>query len=116
MEPFWSFTAFKICSFKINCFKAPTNNANWNIDAYNRYFSQCLADSESDEEMEPLYIPEIPNRILWLQYTNENSVWISMGGYDAGYIYEFQFDKALPMKCTAIKNATDTEITTYLYL
>lgn len=39
-----------------------------------------VADSESEEELEPLYIPEVPNKILWLMYTEDKTIWLSMAG------------------------------------
>lgn len=43
-----------------------------------------LADSESEEELEPLFIPEVPNKILWLRYNKEELIWVCVAGYDAG--------------------------------
>uniref|UniRef100_A0A6P7FPY4 Cilia- and flagella-associated protein 44-like n=1 Tax=Diabrotica virgifera virgifera TaxID=50390 RepID=A0A6P7FPY4_DIAVI len=39
-----------------------------------------LADSESEEELEPLHIPEVRNRILWMRYTPDQTIWVSMAG------------------------------------
>lgn len=39
-----------------------------------------LADSESEEELEPLHIPEVPNNIIWLKYTRAGTIWLSMAG------------------------------------
>lgn len=74
-----------------------------------------IADSDSDEELEPIYIPPIPNRVLWLQYTESNTVWLSMGKYDCGYVYDSQFDSNRPMECAPILDAEDLEINSYLY-
>lgn len=74
------------------------------------------ADSDSEEELEPIYVPPIPNSVLWLQYTSENTIWLSMGEFDAGYIYEFQFDSDEPMRCTPIQDAEDLELNSYLYV
>lgn len=73
-------------------------------------------DSESEEELEPLFFPEIPNRICFITYTPEHSLWLSMGGYDAGYIYEYNMDQKqdIPLKATAIKNGDDIELHHYL--
>lgn len=38
-------------------------------------------DSESEEELEPLFIPEVPNKILWLKYTEDRTIWLSMAGW-----------------------------------
>lgn len=74
-----------------------------------------LADSESDEELEPIYMPPVPNRVLWVMYSPEGSVWLSMGEYDCGYVYEFQFGKTSAMRCTPIRDAEDLEINAYLF-
>ncbi|KFB51082.1 AGAP006735-PA-like protein [Anopheles sinensis] len=73
-----------------------------------------LADSDGEEELEPLYIPKVPNPILWARYTEEDTLWLSMGGYDAGYVYEYGFDDEDPISCTPIPEAEDTELTCYL--
>lgn len=75
-----------------------------------------LADSESDEELEPIFVPKVPNRVLWIKYTEGDTMWLSMAGYDAGYIYEYVFGEEDPVKCTLIKEADDIEIHSYLYL
>nr|XP_029730533.1 LOW QUALITY PROTEIN: cilia- and flagella-associated protein 44-like [Aedes albopictus] len=74
-----------------------------------------LEDSEDEEELEQLYIPKIPNAVLWVQYTEEDTLWLSMAGYDAGFVYEYEFDDEDPVSCTPVPGAEDTEITTYLY-
>ncbi|XP_053686558.1 cilia- and flagella-associated protein 44 [Sabethes cyaneus] len=74
-----------------------------------------LEDSDDEEELEPLHIPKIPNAVLWVQYTAENTLWLSMGGYDAGFVYEYGFDDEDPLSCTPVHGAEDTEITAYLY-
>ncbi|KAH8333140.1 hypothetical protein KR074_006765, partial [Drosophila pseudoananassae] len=73
----------------------------------------ALADSEPDEEEEPLHIPPIPNAIIWLRYTNRNTIWVSMAGYDAGYVYELEFGQAEPTYSTMIADADDIEIHSY---
>ncbi|CAG9840027.1 unnamed protein product [Diabrotica balteata] len=45
-----------------------------------------LADSESEEELEPLYIPEVRNRILWMRYTPDQTIWVSMAGEQQKYL------------------------------
>ncbi|XP_055610904.1 cilia- and flagella-associated protein 44 isoform X2 [Uranotaenia lowii] len=74
-----------------------------------------LEDSEDEEELEPLYIPKIPNAVLWIQYTKSNTLWLSMGGYDAGFVYEYDFDDEDPISCTPVAGAEDVEITKFLY-
>lgn len=76
-----------------------------------------LADSESEEELEPLHIPEIPNKVLWLQSTPDDTIWLSMGGYDAGYIYEYSIDQTsdIPSRYIIIFEGDDTEINNFIY-
>lgn len=75
-----------------------------------------LADSEPDEEEEPLFIPPVPNPILWLRYTNRNTIWVSMGGYDAGYIYELVIGESKPYRSTIIADGDDIDIYSYLIM
>lgn len=76
-----------------------------------------LADSESDEELEPLFIPEIPNKILWMQLTPDDTIWLSMAGYDAGYIYEYKINQTeeVPYRFKMVHDADDIEISSYIY-
>uniref|UniRef100_A0A1B0AS24 Uncharacterized protein n=1 Tax=Glossina palpalis gambiensis TaxID=67801 RepID=A0A1B0AS24_9MUSC len=45
-----------------------------------------------------------------LRYTDRNTIWVSMGGYDAGCIYELQPDVKEPVRSTIIKDGDDCEI------
>ncbi|PSN52091.1 hypothetical protein C0J52_03894 [Blattella germanica] len=72
-------------------------------------------DSESEEELEPIFIPKEPNPILFGMYTPRNTIWISMAGYDAGFMYEYVMDKEEPVKCTPVKDAYEIPIHTFLY-
>lgn len=52
-----------------------------------------------------------------MMYTDEHTIWLSMGGYDAGYIYEYGFaEDESPYRCTLIKDGDDIEINSYLIL
>lgn len=75
-----------------------------------------LADSEEDEVVEKVKIPDPPNPILWIQFTSDNTLWLSMGGFDAGYIYEYNPDTGELVSCTLIDDADDIEIHSYMYL
>ncbi|XP_049825621.1 cilia- and flagella-associated protein 44 isoform X2 [Aethina tumida] len=76
-----------------------------------------LADSESEEDLGPLYFPPVPNDILWLMYTEYNTVWVSMSGYDAGYIYEFfiEIPDPKPIRFRMIEDADDIEIYSFVH-
>jgi hypothetical protein len=65
--------------------------------------------------LEPLYFPEVPNAILFGLYTPKDTVWLSVAGYDAGYMYELVMDKEEPACCTMITDADDIQIYSYLY-
>lgn len=76
-----------------------------------------LADSESTETLEPLFIPEIPNKIIWIQSMKPGVLWLSLGGYDAGYIYEYLINQKsdIPQRFRMVYDADDTEISSYIY-
>lgn len=76
-----------------------------------------IADSESEEQLEPLHFPDPPNKILWMKMTPNDTIWLSMAGYDAGYIYEYQLDQTsdIPYKFKMIDDADDIEISSYVY-
>ncbi|XP_050303878.1 cilia- and flagella-associated protein 44 [Anthonomus grandis grandis] len=76
-----------------------------------------LADSESEEVLEPLFFPEVPNAIIWLKYTTRDTIWLSMAGYDAGYIYEYHIDQKddVPVYFRQLDGANDMEVNTYIY-
>lgn len=62
-------------------------------------------DSEEAEEIPKLFIPTIPNPILFAIYTpSEKSLWVSIDGYDAGYLYEYDFNSSGPINSIMIPN------------
>ncbi|KDR19694.1 WD repeat-containing protein 52 [Zootermopsis nevadensis] len=87
-------------------------NANFGTEVDEETF---LADSEPEEELEPLYFPQVPNAILFGLYTPKDTVWLSVSGYDAGYMYEMVMDEEEPTCCTMITDADDIQIYSYLY-
>lgn len=74
-----------------------------------------LADSEDEEILEPIFTPNPPNSILWIQVTSDNTLWLSVGGYDAGYIYEYSVEGGELLSYTLIPEADDIEIATFTY-
>lgn len=46
-------------------------------------------DTEQDPPLPEIYIPEVPNRVLTINYSRKGTIWLTMAGYDAGYIYEY---------------------------
>ncbi|XP_039285511.1 cilia- and flagella-associated protein 44 [Nilaparvata lugens] len=47
-----------------------------------------LVDSDVEIELPPLYLPKDPTPILFGTYDEEGFAWLSVGGYDAGYLYK----------------------------
>ncbi|XP_025203883.1 cilia- and flagella-associated protein 44-like [Melanaphis sacchari] len=55
-------------------------------------------DSEEDETPPKTYIPPIPNSILFAIYTpSESGIWVSIDGYDAGFLYEYDLETSNPV-------------------
>lgn len=52
-----------------------------------------------------------------MQITPDDTIWLSMSGYDAGYIYEYQMDQTtdIPFRFKMVDDADDIEISSYLY-
>lgn len=75
-----------------------------------------LADSEDEEILDPVHVPDPPNPILWIQFTSDDTLWLSMGGFDAGYIYEFNSEDGELLSFTLIDDADDIEIHSYTYM
>lgn len=60
-------------------------------------------DSDEEEEPPDIYIPPIPSPVLFAIYTPlENTIWASIDGYDAGYLYEYDFNISRPVNATLI--------------
>jgi cilia- and flagella-associated protein 44 len=74
-----------------------------------------LTDSDEDEVLEPIYIPDPPNPILCIQVTGESSLWLSVGGFDAGYIYEHRADDGELLSFEMMAQADDIELHSYVY-
>ncbi|XP_046388185.1 cilia- and flagella-associated protein 44 [Ischnura elegans] len=74
-----------------------------------------LADSDEEEELEPLYIPEKPNPILFGFYTESETVRLSLGGYDAGYLYEYDFENPDPISHPVITGDENSEVHCYVF-
>lgn len=55
-------------------------------------------DSEEDEEPPKIFIPPTPNPVLFAIYTpSEDGIWVSIDGYDAGYLYEYDVNTSRPV-------------------
>ncbi|KAK5643495.1 hypothetical protein RI129_007340 [Pyrocoelia pectoralis] len=97
---------------KITLEKLKADNPGMDIDE-----ELFLEDSDSEEQLEPLHIPDIPNRVLWMQITPDDSIWLSMAGYDAGYIYEYYMNQTteIPARYLIIHDGDDYAINNFLY-
>ncbi|XP_020280668.1 cilia- and flagella-associated protein 44 [Pseudomyrmex gracilis] len=75
-----------------------------------------LMDVEEDEPLPEIYIPETPNKILMAQYIGPDVIWLSMAGFDAGYMYEYPSPEVVetigqePARSVMIHDADDVEI------
>ncbi|KAK2814871.1 hypothetical protein Q7C36_023137 [Tachysurus vachellii] len=51
-------------------------------------------DKEEDDELPPLFIPSPPSPVHCAFYSTEpGAFWLSVGGYDAGYLYHCKFSE-----------------------
>lgn len=73
-----------------------------------------LVDSEDEEVLAPIHIPSPPHSILWIQFTNDETLWLSVAGFDAGYIYEYNLDGER-LFFEMISNADDIEIHSFVH-
>lgn len=74
-----------------------------------------LAETDEDELLDPIHTPEPPNPILCIQFTSDNTLWLSVGGFDAGYIYECRTDDGELLSFNMIAQADDIEIHSYVH-
>ncbi|XP_066592907.1 cilia- and flagella-associated protein 44 [Prorops nasuta] len=85
-----------------------------------------LEDSEEEPPLPEIFIPEVPNRVLMVLYTEHDTIWLFMAGFDAGYIYEYPTPKMTksssgvvkeqePSKSFLIHDADDIEIVSHLF-
>ncbi|KYN22810.1 WD repeat-containing protein 52 [Trachymyrmex cornetzi] len=78
-------------------------------------------DIEEKEPLPEVYIPKIPNKVLTAQYINRDIIWLSIAGFDAGYMYEYLSPEVTediekePIKSIAIYDADDIEIRSCLF-
>ncbi|KAM4701823.1 cilia- and flagella-associated protein 44 [Discoglossus pictus] len=78
--------------------------------------------AEEEEELPPLYIPETPSPILCGFYATPGKFWLSLDGYDSGFLYLCEFSdnsdqsddpstrRDEPLSALPIKNTTDNPI------
>ncbi|XP_037036270.1 cilia- and flagella-associated protein 44 isoform X2 [Bradysia coprophila] len=75
-----------------------------------------LEDSESEEEVEPLHIPKVGNPVLWIRYTTSDTIWMTVGEYDCGYVYEYDINNSDPLHCIELKRAVEMEVNSFLQI
>lgn len=76
---------------------------------------EFLADSEDEEPLEKVFIPDPPNKVLFIQFTKDGSLWLSLDGFDGGFIYEYDRYSGDMISYTPVPNAEDTPIYSYIY-
>ncbi|XP_036151277.1 cilia- and flagella-associated protein 44 [Monomorium pharaonis] len=76
---------------------------------------------KEEKPLPEIYIPKIPNKVLMAQYISRDIIWLSMAGFDAGYMYEYSSPEVTevigeePIKSTMIHDADDVEIRSCLF-
>ncbi|XP_028274026.1 cilia- and flagella-associated protein 44 [Parambassis ranga] len=50
-------------------------------------------DEEEEEELPPIYIPDPPSPLYCGFYSQPGQFWLSMGGFDSGYLYHCKFSE-----------------------
>lgn len=74
-------------------------------------------DSDEDEEPPKIFIPPIPNTILFAIYTpSEKTLLVALDGYDAGYLYEYDFNVLKPINSTMVPDKDNIPLTAIKYL
>ncbi|XP_050529601.1 cilia- and flagella-associated protein 44 isoform X2 [Daktulosphaira vitifoliae] len=72
-------------------------------------------DSEEDEEPPKIYVPPVPNPIIFAVYSpNENTVWVSIDGYDSGYLYEYDINSSKLINFSLIPDKIDQPLSSAL--
>lgn len=78
-------------------------------------------DTEEDPPLPEIYIPPVPSKVHMVNYTSNETVWLSMAGYDAGYFYEYpnpslnEDVQEEPLKSTLLAYLDESEITNCLF-
>lgn len=71
-------------------------------------FFDFIADVEAPPEFPEIYIPP-PAPILFGMYTRKHTIWLSVGGFDFGYLYEYTMSSVGPVRTTPLAGATEEE-------
>lgn len=82
---------------------------NADIEVHEELF---FKDSCVDDESSQVFVPLISNPVLFAIYTpSEKTLWVSIDGYDAGYLYEYDFNASGPISAIAIPDKNSTPLT-----
>ncbi|XP_076020168.1 cilia- and flagella-associated protein 44 [Genypterus blacodes] len=55
--------------------------------------SEMLVEEEEDQTLPPIYIPDPPSPLYCGFYSLSDQFWLTMGGFDAGYLYHCKFSE-----------------------
>lgn len=70
-------------------------------------------DSSKDNGSPKTHVHGIPNPVLFAIYTpSERTLWVSIDGFNAGFLYEYDFDSPEPINATVIPNKNNISLTT----
>lgn len=68
-------------------------------------------DSNEDKSLKKCISP-IPNPVLFAIYTpSEKTIWVSIDGYDAGFLYEYDFNSTGPISVIKIPDKNNIPLT-----
>ncbi|XP_051907853.1 cilia- and flagella-associated protein 44-like [Hippocampus zosterae] len=56
-------------------------------------------EEEEEEELPRIYIPEPPSPLYWGFFSEPGKFWLSVGGFDAGYLYHCKFSEDQDETC-----------------
>lgn len=73
------------------------------------------SEPEDEDELEPLIEPTELGAVLWVRYLDDDTVQLSVAGYDAGYLYTYQFGREDPVQSIAVPDNDDLEVSSFVY-
>lgn len=81
---------------------------------YTETVDNCLDDSSDDEKRPKVHAnPIAVNPVLFAIYTpSERTLWVSVDGHGAGFLYEYDFDSPKPINATMIPGKNNMSPTT----
>lgn len=82
-------------------------NADVKVDEKLFFNESCV-----DDEPPQVLVPLISSPVLFAIYTpSEKTLWVSIDGCDAGYLYEYDFNASGPISAIAIPDKSSTPLT-----